>query len=561
MSNDAISILLAYGLEVSELIPDSIQRVNSSGNRKKSGWYAYYSDPECLIYGDWRFGDSNIWKPEKELTREEAVIVSRKIREVKVKATEQRLELNEKAELQAKDLWASGEQSDDHPYLENKRIMGEGSRVANGELLIPVYSPDRKMTSIQRIFENGKKIFLTGGRIKGCFTPIKGSTKTIFICEGFATGSTINQLTGNMVFCALNASNLKEVAEWASNTYPCNELVICGDDDHETAERIGENPGKLKAEAAAVSSGATVLFPKFKKKAGKSDFNDMLEESGGLERLERIIFDRPAPSTLIFDSIGDIMSDPLKPKDWLIKDLILTNTTISMYGPSGSLKSFYAIDLALTIACGRLNHDVDGYLGKPVKQGKVMYLCGEGAEGIRGRLEAWQDEHKMTVPPENFFSSRGATMVDRPHERKRLIAMVRRWKPELLIIDTMRRNFSGHENDSKEVADFVAAIDEIRNSCRCSVMVVAHTSKDTSRGEMGSIVLRNAMDTRLRLKRNDEEKSEGEKDEQPLVSVIIAKQKDGKEGRFIDFGGKLWISDKLEDYSSLTVNYFGEPAI
>ena len=561
MSSNALSVLTMYGLEVPELIPDSIQRINADGNTNKSGWYCYYQDPECLVYGDWRFGDSNIWKPEKELTREEAVVITKKIREIKVKAAEDRKELNEAAETQAKELWATGRQSDDHPYLENKRIMGLGSRVSNGELLIPVYSPEKKLVTIQRVFENGAKMFLKGGRIKGCFTPLRGSTKTIFICEGFATGATLNELTGNMVFCALTASNLKEVAEWASHTYPCNELVICGDDDHETEVKIGENPGRLKAESAAVASGATVLFPKFKDKKGKSDFNDMVFEAGGVERLERIIFDRPAPSSLIFDSIGDIMAEPLKPKDWLIKDLILSNTTISLYGPSGSLKSFYAIDLALTIACGRAYPDAEGYIGKEVKQGKVMYLCGEGAEGIRGRLEAWQDEHKMTVPLENFFSSRGATMVDRPAERKRLISMVRRWKPELLIIDTLRRNFSGHENDSKEVSGFVAAIDEIRNSCRCSVMVIAHTGKETSRGEMGSTVLRNAMDTRIRLKREDEDRAEGEKEEHPAVSVIIAKQKDGKEGRFVDFGGKLWVSDKLADFTSLTVNYFGEAAI
>jgi len=561
MSIDAISVLQRYGLEVSDLIPDSIQRVNSTGSRKKSGWYAYYADPECLVYGDWRLSDSNIWKPDKELTREEAVIVSKKIKEIKIKAAENRKSLNEEAEIQAKELWATGAQSDDHPYLENKMIMGIGSRVVGGELLIPVYSPDRKMTSIQRIYENGKKMFLSGGRIKGCFTPIKGSTKTIFICEGFATGATISQITGNMVFCALNASNLKEVAEWVSHTYPCNELVICGDDDHETAERIGENPGRLKAESAGATFGSTVLFPKFKDKAGRSDMNDMLTEKGGVQRLEKIIFGRPAPSSLIFDSIGDIMSEPLKPKDWLIKDLLLANTTISLYGPSGSLKSFYAIDLALSIACGRTFRDSEGYLGKKIKQGKVMYLCGEGAEGIRGRLEAWQDTRGLTVPPENFFSSRGATMVDKAHERKRLIGMVRRWKPELLIIDTLRRNFSGNENDSKEVSEFVGAIDEIRNSCRCSVMVVAHTGKDTTRGEMGSTVLRNAMDTRIRLKREDEDASEESKEEKPLVSVIITKQKDSKEGHFVDFGGKLWMSEKIADYTSLVPNYFGEVRI
>jgi len=190
-----------------------------------------------------------------------------------------------------------------------------------------------------------------------------------------------------------------------------------------------------------------------------------------------------------------------------------------------------------------------------------MYLAGEGMDGIRGRLQAWTEERGLTVPADNFLVSRGASMIDKAHERKRLIAMVRKCRPELLIIDTLRRNFSGHENDSKDISDFVAAIDEIRNSCRCTVLVVAHTGKDTTRGEMGSIVLRNALDTRIRLKRLDEDAAEDSKDSESMVSVIVSKQKDGKEGHFIDFGRKLWKSSQLEDYTSLTCEYLGEPKL
>jgi RecA-family ATPase len=252
------------------------------------------------------------------------------------------------------------------------------------------------------------------------------------------------------------------------------------------------------------------------------------------------------------------MREKLRPKDWIIEDFLLANSLTSLYGPSGSLKSFFAIDISLTIACGRSAHDCDTFLGKAIKQGKVMYLAGEGIEGIRGRVEAWQDDRKLTVPYDNFYVSRGATMVDKDSDRKRLIAMVRKCNPELLIIDTFRRNFSGNENDSKEVSEFVAAIDEIKNCCRCTVLVVAHTGKNLQTGEMGSVVWRNASDTRVRLAREDEEEQENEKNQNSIVSVIVTKQKDGNEGKFCDFMKKIWHSPDLEGYTSLTLGYCGQ---
>jgi len=394
VSNEALSALAMYGLEVSELIPDVLQRVKPSDSRKASGWYIYYTDPECLIYGDWRISDKNVWTPEREEkpTREEAAAHSKRMKLAKTKAAEVRVELQAKAEVKASDKWKRSEKTDDHPYLETKMICGNTAKVFEKDLLIPIYSPDRKLVNIQTIHENGDKRFAYGGRIDGCFTPIRGSYRTIYIVEGYATGETIHESTNAMVFCALVANNLKSVAEWASHEYPMNEIVICGDHDHETEVKIGENPGRVKAEEAGKTTGATVIFPEFIDSKGKSDFNDMLLEKDGPQRIEDIILNRPAPTGLIFDSVGDLMREKLRPKDWIIEDFLLANSLTSLYGPSGSLKSFFAIDLALTIACGRSAADCDTFLGKAIKSGKVMYLAGEGIEGIRGRVEAWQDD-------------------------------------------------------------------------------------------------------------------------------------------------------------------------
>jgi putative DNA primase/helicase len=90
--------------------------------------------------------------------------------------------------------------------------------------------------------------------ILGDLTP---TTKRVLIAEGFATCGTLRQETGQPVIGAMNAGNLLPVCEVLSAMYPSIKIVVCGDDDRFT----DGNPGRTKAEAAALATGARVAFP------------------------------------------------------------------------------------------------------------------------------------------------------------------------------------------------------------------------------------------------------------------------------------------------------------
>jgi len=55
-----------------------------------------------------------------------------------------------------------------HPYLERKQIKGNCSRTYNGSLVGAAYK-DGRLTSLQFIWEDGQKRFLTGGEIAGAY--------------------------------------------------------------------------------------------------------------------------------------------------------------------------------------------------------------------------------------------------------------------------------------------------------------------------------------------------------------------------------------------------------
>ena len=85
----------------------------------------------------------------------------------------------------------------------------------DNSIIVPVCSND-EIVSLQFINQSGKKRFLPGGRIAGCYAvlgsiqlPMRGQ---LFLAEGVVTGATIHESTGHPVVVAFNANNLEAVA-------------------------------------------------------------------------------------------------------------------------------------------------------------------------------------------------------------------------------------------------------------------------------------------------------------------------------------------------------------
>ena len=150
--------------------------------------------------------------------------------------------------------------SADHPYLVAKSISAHGARLdRHGNLVIPA-TDGETLTTLQFIAADGRKRFLTGGRIAGCWFGIPSrKSGPILLGEGFATMVTLHQETGAPAVVAFNANNLLPVAKVIRRMNPREEILICGDDDRCTPG----NPGRSKARAAALAIGAKVLMPDF----------------------------------------------------------------------------------------------------------------------------------------------------------------------------------------------------------------------------------------------------------------------------------------------------------
>lgn len=241
---------------------------------KKKGFYTLRIDGDYVsgACGDRRSGET--WqykgKPARKLTDDERREWAKR-READRKAREaDRLAQQEQAAVRAKELWGKASVGL-HPYLERKGIGNEGCRVLDDCLLVPMYA-DGKLWGVQSIDGDGGKLFLSGGRKKGCYAPIadKNDDKSvIYIVEGFATGGTIRAATGGVVVVGFDAGNLEPVALALRDKYPAAALVICGDHDK-------SGTGQTAADSAAQAVGGIAVWPELE----GLDWNDMAQAEG-----------------------------------------------------------------------------------------------------------------------------------------------------------------------------------------------------------------------------------------------------------------------------------------
>lgn len=265
-----------------EIIADSqLHRFHIEGDKhaSRNGWYILYPDGfPSGAFGNWKTGVSAKWfiKSTQKMTIDEKNQYHAKI----LKARQQRDKLQilsqSVAATKASTLWHNAKEANiHHPYLMKKRVSPLNIKQLSNLLLVPLIDIQQALHNLQMIAPNGRKRFLTGGRIKGIFSLLGElpTTGCLYICEGWATGMTIHTLTGSPVVAAMNAGNLKHVASALRTILPPEiGFIIAADNDRFTAN----NPGLTKGLEAAKAIGAKLIWPHFPcHDCDCTDFNDL----------------------------------------------------------------------------------------------------------------------------------------------------------------------------------------------------------------------------------------------------------------------------------------------
>lgn len=195
----------------------------------------------------------------------------------------------------------------------------------------------------------------------------------------------------------------------------------------------------------------------------------------------------------------------LKPVDWLIKGWLVRDTLAALVAPSGAGKSFLAVDWACRIASGC------PWYNRDVAQGAVFYLAGEGRQGLRKRIAAWEAHHKQNIARAPLMIADGlpvlandanaASVIEAMQDTAEALFYQSGSEPQLVVIDTLARAMAGaDENSAQDMGALIGALDWMRREWGCTVLVLHHTGHATADRARGSSALYAALDSEFLIK-------------------------------------------------------------
>jgi hypothetical protein len=196
--------------------------------------------------------------------------------------------------------------------------------------------------------------------------------------------------------------------------------------------------------------------------------------------------------------VAQLLGDDV-PHSWLIKGIVEQDSLGQVFGDPASGKSLLALDWAACIATGT------EWCGRPVVQGAVIYIAGEGHHGIKRRLQAWARHHDVDLSEAPLYVSKTpADLVAADGLQAVLEALAGHPDPLLVVIDTLARNLgAADENSSQDIGQFIAHLDLIRAQTHATILVVHHAGHEAKDRGRGTSALRAAWDFEYRLARSE----------------------------------------------------------
>ncbi len=192
------------------------------------------------------------------------------------------------------------------------------------------------------------------------------------------------------------------------------------------------------------------------------DFLEAMQSAIALETKPAKSDKNPLWERLI--SNDDLMDSAPDFTEWLVHDLLTANELFLVAAGPRAGKSLLAMTLTLAVAQGST------FLGRPVIQGAVIYVCLEdSAAKLKEREEAQGWTRGLPVYWLKKFK------LSELHHLKELAEEI---DPRLIVIDTLSRAKDASVSESSaEMSQVLEPLQEIAEALECCVLLVHHTGK------------------------------------------------------------------------------------
>lgn len=260
--------------------------------------------------------------------------------------------------------------------------------------------------------------------------------------------------------------------------------------------------------------------------------------------------------------------DAIELPHYIVEGWLQRNEIAQIIGPSGSMKTFVALQLALCIATGT------DFYGAKVEKLNTMFVAAEGSSGIRKRVRAWEKHNSRRADalgvldvPVQIVARAGRELVP-SIEWQALIGIVRDAGVKVLFVDTQARSTVGvNENDNSEMGAVFEAIDMMRRATGCTVVLIHHTGKSGTTGR-GASSMYAAVNTEISV--NKRELPGGakqitvantkNKDDESALTLALNPQRIELEPRDLTYDGSIRAGDETTTSLVLLKAKFAAPA-
>lgn len=478
----------AAGLDVDDVTAWSSTASNFKGERDVMNAWRSIDERGAVQAGTlFHMARANGWKPQQDANRAAQVHHPAPARKEPPRAAI-------RPGMSAAEVWqAAAPATAGHGYLMRKggrpdglRVCAGGLRIGGhdmtGALLVPVLTLAGELVSLQCIPTDGPKMNLPGHQMRGVF--IVGDLQPegrAFVVEGIGQAWACWRATGCAAVVAFGWGRVSAVTGELKAAHPGLSVVLVPDAGKEReAERIAKTAG---VQWVAMPDGSPRNY----------DANDYAAEHGA-EALAILLEPKEAPRRFKVLAADDLATLP--PLQWLVRGVLPRHGVACLYGPSGSGKSFLAIDLAAHVAWGR------DWFGHRVDAAPVAYLALEGEHGVAQRVQAWKAHHGA-LPTSLRFVTQPFSLLDDAQELAGDLT-ASGMTGGLVIIDTLNR--AAPLVDENAAADMGRVIDgakALQAALGGLVLLVHHSGKDTTRGMRGHSSLHAALDAAIEVTRSD----------------------------------------------------------
>jgi hypothetical protein len=200
-----------------------------------------------------------------------------------------------------------------------------------------------------------------------------------------------------------------------------------------------------------------------------------------------------------FVSMFDLLRKPLPPRDYVLEPFAERGRVSLLIGEPGCNKTTLMAHLGLAVAVGK-----DWGPFKAKAPGKVLWVNGEETQDEtsrrwRGAAKARSGDNHAAVQ-QSFrrvrawkrggairIAERGPEGIKLAPRGAQLASQIKRFQPDLVIIDPLATAHTLDESSNADMADFFAVLQDLARENNAAIVVVHHARKGSGKGIEGGM--------------------------------------------------------------------------